>query len=98
MISNLKFIIPIIILLSIIIFTFTLSKNEKFTSYECTHQNDCFPRSYARTQEYGNVCPPEDSRLGREKKHLVQNCSRRLGQFGAPQYFNNHHQHEHHHN
>lgn len=88
MISNLTFFTTLIILVSILIFTLTLPNNESFTDYQCTPENDCFPRSYARTQEYGNVCPPEDSRLGREKKHLVQNCSRRLGQFGAPEYFN----------
>jgi len=76
-------------LILVIIFLLVFIKSdESFTDYQCTHQNDCFPRSYARTQEYGNVCPPQDSRLGREKKHLVQNCSRRLGQFAAPHYFN----------
>jgi hypothetical protein len=74
----------IVILILIIFLLVSFNQNESFTDYQCTHQNDCFPRSYARTQEYGNVCPPQDSRLSREKKHLVQNCSRRLGQFGAP--------------
>ena len=87
MISNVMFIAPLIILVSILIFTLTLPNKESFTDYECTPENDCFPGLYARTQEYGNVCPPEDSRLSREKRHLVQNCSRRLGQFGAPEYF-----------
>jgi hypothetical protein len=81
-----------ILIILIIYLVFFLKDNENFTQpYECTHENDCFPYSYARTQEYGNVCPPNDSRLTREKKHLVQNCSKRLGKFGAPQYFNDHH-------
>ena len=80
-------IISFLVLIIIFLLVF-VNQGESFTDYQCTHQNDCFPRSYARTQEYGNVCPPQDSRLTREKKHLVQNCSRRLGQFGAPEYFN----------
>ena len=78
----------LIIIVFVYCFLFNKGSNESFMDYKCTHENDCFPRSYARTQEYGNVCPPDDSRLTREKKHIVQNCSRRLGQFGSPQYFN----------
>ena len=78
----------LIIIVFVFCFLFNKNSNESFMDYNCNHENDCFPRSYARTQEYGNVCPPDDTRLTREKKHLVQNCSRRLGQFGAPQYFN----------
>jgi hypothetical protein len=73
----------ILILLGLTIFVnFLRNINEKFTQCECTPENDCFPGNYARTQEYTNVCPPDDRRLGREKIHLVQNCTRTLGNFG----------------
>jgi hypothetical protein len=80
----------ILFLVVFVFFKYLTPQNESFTNYECTHENDCFPRSYARTQEYSNVCPPSDSRLTREKIHSVQNCSRRLGSFGAPEFFNHH--------
>jgi hypothetical protein len=59
------------------------NNTERFTnSNNCTPENDCFPNNYARTQEYTNVCPPEDTRLSREPIWLKQNCTKRLGNFG----------------
>jgi hypothetical protein len=65
-----------------ILINFLQNLYEKFTNCPCTPENDCFPGNYARTQEYTNVCPPEDTRLGREKIWLKQNCTRTLGNFG----------------
>ena len=44
----------------------------------CRISGDCFPGYYYRSQQYQNMCEPADTRLTREKKILIDNCSKSL--------------------
>ena len=44
----------------------------------CKSRNDCFPGYYYRSQQYQNMCEPDDPRLTREPINLVDNCVKSL--------------------
>lgn len=46
---------------------------------ECSPQNNCFPGSYHRTQQYQNVCQPDFGLLNRTKVSLQEECLRDAG-------------------
>ena len=79
----------IIILFFLLLFN-NLKHNERFLGYgkvfsvhsnpspKCKYSNDCFPGYYYRSQKYQNICEPKDTRLTRERKNLIDNCSKSL--------------------
>ena len=47
---------------------------------KCTHENNCFPGSYMRSQVYQNMCEPTDTvHLLKDRRQLKDNCLRSLG-------------------
>ena len=75
----------------LIIFFILLTNKERFfssgygTSFSrfynpvppCSIKNNCFRGSYFSDGIYSNMCEPEDKRLLREKRTLIDCCSRR---------------------
>ena len=88
----------ILLVLILLVVLICLGKKEKFSygygksfgryhhPQECRPENNCFPGTDLRSQQYHNVCPPKYGRLNREKIHLQDDCQRSLGNFPPPEY------------
>lgn len=83
--------ITIILLFLLLIATCKINENrEKFLGYgnvfgihsnpnpNCKIYGDCHPGYYYRSQQYQNMCEPNDTRLTRERINLIDNCSKSL--------------------
>ena len=65
-------------------------KRERFLGYgnvfgvhsnpnpNCKINRDCHAGYYYRSQQYQNMCEPNDTRLTRERINLIDNCSKSL--------------------
>ena len=80
-----------VVLIALFIFTLMLNKQkEEYMGYgtvfgvhtnpnpNCNLANDCHPGYYYRSQQYQNMCQPQDYRLTREPVNLVDNCVKTL--------------------
>lgn len=54
------------------------SFSEFITPQPCSSNNDCYPGYYFRSQQYQNICEPQDMRILRKKRDLQDVCVREI--------------------